>query len=160
MLFRLWIYLEPEDGMNVTVNFQAKGSIFNLHYDKETSFNRHLSGEVREQVKIRMSTSSPANLHYEQFSNSHSVSVANCGNFNDLHSQAVLRKIKAENLSKDRLSSDLWLDIVSTKKTYDVSIKGNTLNGYIQTTLRQPVVIHMYSEDQILLLNHFNWLYI
>ena len=51
----------------------------------------------------------------------------------------------------------MWLDIISTKKTYDYSIKGNRINGYIQSLSRQPIVIHMYCEDQILLLKHFNW---
>ena len=78
-------------------------------------------------------------------------------NFNHLQTQAVVRKIKAEGLAKDRFSSDMWLDIVNTKQTYDVSIKGNKINGYIQSISRQPVVVHMYSEDQILILKHFNW---
>ena len=51
----------------------------------------------------------------------------------------------------------MWLDVVSTKKTYDLSIIGNFMNGYIQSVSRQPVVIHMYSEEQMLLLKHFKW---
>ena len=157
MSFRFWIDKEPNDEIDVKVNLLAKGSISSQHYDQKTSFSRHLSGELREQARQKISSSSPVNYHYEQFTNLQSVSVAKCVNFNHLQTQAVVRKIKAEGLAKDRFSSDMWLDIVSTKHTYDVSIKGNKINGYIQSISRQPVVVHMYSEDQMLLLKHFNW---
>ena len=49
------------------------------------------------------------------------------------------------------------LNIVSTKKTYDVSIEGNVINGYIQNLSRQPVGIHMYTQEQIFLLKHFTF---
>ena len=155
--FRFWIDAEPADGVDVRVKFLTNGSLSSQHHDNKTSFSRHLSGEIREAVKQKISVSSPINYHYEQFCDSKNISVARCGNFNNLHSPPVLRKIKAESSSSDRLSSDMWLDVVCTKKTYDLSIIGNFMNGYIQSMSRQPVVIHMYSEEQMLLLKHFKW---
>ena len=50
----------------------------------------------------------------------------------------------------------MWLDVVGTKRTYDAIINGNVIHGYIQTLVREPVIIHMFSEEQILLLKHFD----
>ena len=36
------------------------------------------------------------------------------------------------------------------------TINGNVIHGYIQTLVREPVIIHMFSEEQILLLKHFD----
>ena len=46
----------------------------------------------------------------------------------------------------------MCLDVVGTKITYDATINGNVIHGYIQTLVGEPVIIHMFSEDQILLL--------
>ena len=80
--------------------------------------------------------SSPINCYYEQFNKSKHLFAAKHGNFNNLHSQALLRKIKAEHLSKERYDSDMWLDVVGTMKTYDATINGIVINGYIQTLVR------------------------
>ena len=45
----------------------------------------------------------------------------------------------------------MWLDVVGTKRKYDATINGNVINGYIQTLVREPVTIHMFSEEQILI---------
>ena len=54
-----------------------------------------------------------------------------------------------------------FLALIRTKKFSECfghcPVKGNNINGYIQSLSRQPIVIHMYCEDQILLLKHFNW---
>ena len=49
------------------------------------------------------------------------------------------------------------VDIVSTKRTYDATINGNVVTGYIQTIVREPVIINMFSEEQILLLKQLDW---
>ena len=46
----------------------------------------------------------------------------------------------------------MWPDILITQKTYESNIKGTLLNGYIQTVSRCPIVIHMHTEEQILLI--------
>ena len=46
----------------------------------------------------------------------------------------------------------MWQDILITQKTYESNIKGTLLNGYIQTVSRCPIVIHMHTEEQILLI--------
>ena len=48
----------------------------------------------------------------------------------------------------------MWLDVVATKKTYDSTIYGSVINGYIQTLIRDPVIIH---EEQFLLLKLLDW---
>lgn len=45
---------------------------------------------------------------------------------------------------------------MATKRTYDATINGNVTHGYIQTLVTEPVIIHMLSEEQILLLKHFD----
>ena len=49
---------------------------------------------------------------------------------------------------------DIWQDIIVTKKSYDSTIKGKVLNGYIQMISRYPLiqVIHMYCEEQLVFL--------
>ena len=137
------------------VNFLVNCSIPSQHFDNRTSHGRHITGSKRKELSLYISSSSPINFHYDQFKSFDILSSAKHGNFNNIHSQSVLRKIKSQELSRQRLNSDLWLDIVSTKKTYDISIKGNIINGYIQSLSREPIVIHLYSEEQILLLKQF-----
>ena len=120
--FRFWIDAEPITGVDVRVKFLTNGYLSSQHHDNKTSFSSHLSGEIREAAKQKISVSSPINYHYEQFCDSKSISVARCGNFNNLHSPPVLQKLKVESSSRERLSSDMWLDVVSTKKTYDLFI--------------------------------------
>ena len=103
--FRLWIKSEPE-GTN-DVNFLTYGSISNQHNDNKTAFSRHLSGEIRQEVSTELSKSSPINCYYEQFNESKNLFAAKHGNFNNLHSQALLRKIKPEHLSKKRYDCDM-----------------------------------------------------
>ena len=64
-------------------------------------------------------------------------------------------KIKAENLSKERYNCDLWVDIVGTKRTYDTTINGNVVISFIQTLVRETLIIHMFTEEQINLLKTF-----
>ena len=85
-MFSFWIDAEPGDGVDVRVKFPTKGSLSSQHHDNETSFSRHLSGEIREVVEQKISVSSPINYHYEQFCDSKSIAVARCGTFNNLHS--------------------------------------------------------------------------
>ena len=42
----------------------------------------------------------------------------------------------------------MWLDIVATKRTYDAKINGNVFTGYIQTLVREPVIIHMFMRSK------------
>ena len=149
---KFWIDRAPENWVDsVEVNFIVNGSIYSQHFDNRTSHSRHITGAKRKELSMNISSSSPINYHYDQFKSSDILSSAKHGNFNNIYSQSVLRKIKSQELSRQRLNNDLWLDIVSTKKTYDISIKGNILNGYIQSLSREPIVIHLYSEEQILL---------
>ena len=46
----------------------------------------------------------------------------------------------------------VWQDIIITKKTYESNIKGNVIDGYIQSFSRCPILVHMHSEEQILLI--------
>ena len=154
--FRLWIESKPEGTNDVIINFLTYGSISNQHNDNETAFSRRVSGEIRQEVSSTLSKYSPINCYYEQFNESKNLSAAKHGNFTHLHSQALLRKIKAEQLSKERYDCDMWLDVVGTKRTYDATINGNVIHGYIQTLVREPVIIHMFSDEQILLLKHFD----
>ena len=153
---KLWIDKAPENWEDsVEVNFLVNGSISSEHFDNTTSYSGHVTGAKRKELSVNISSSSPINYHYDQFKSSDYLSSAKHGNFNKIHSQSVLRKIKSQELSRERLNSDSWLDIVSTKKTYDISIQGNIINGYIQSLSRKPIVIHLYSEEQILLLKLF-----
>ena len=45
----------------------------------------------------------------------------------------------------------MWQDIVITQRTYETTIKGTYFNGYIQTISRYPIVVHMHTEEQLLL---------
>ena len=101
---------------NVKLHFLAKGSISIHRYDNTTSLSRHLSGELRKKTINAVSKVSPINYHYQQFNNPENILVEKHGNFNKLHSQDVLRKVKSDTLSRDRLSCDMWVDIVSTKR--------------------------------------------
>ena len=71
---------------------------------------------------------------------------------NELHSQEVLRKVKSQYMEKQRFTDDMWQDITVTKKSYDSTIKGKVLNGYIQMISRYPLIIHMYCEEQLFFL--------
>ena len=46
----------------------------------------------------------------------------------------------------------MWQDIVITQKSYESSIKGSHFNGYIQTISRYPIVVYMFTGDQLLLI--------
>ena len=80
------------------------------------------------------------------------MSVAEKGYFNYLHSTDVIRKVKSQHFDKSRFNSDMWQDIISTQMSYISAIIGNTLNGYIQFLSHSPFIIHLYSEEQIMLL--------
>ena len=45
----------------------------------------------------------------------------------------------------------MWQDIVITQMTYETTINGTHFNGYTQTVSREPIVVYIYTEDQLLL---------
>ena len=137
---------------NVCVKVNVVGSISNKHFDNKTSNSRKLSALSRQVVGDDLMLNSTSNFHYKQFVQPSSLEVAKHGNLNHLKSQVVLRKVKSEHESKSRLSDDMWQDIVITQKSYESSIKGSHFNGYIQTISRYPIVVHMFTEDQLLLI--------
>ena len=136
----------------LTVNFVAEGVLSNEHFDNTTAYRRKISGQQRELLGENMSSISAINYHYDLFKNSDALETAKHGNMNHLYSSHMLRKIKSEHFSKCRFADDLWEDIIITKKTYDSAIKGKIINGYLQKISRYPIVIHMYSEEQLLIL--------
>ena len=134
------------------VTYIATGSISKEHSSNSISHSRHLSGERREVTAKQLEFASPSNLHYSLFAHSQNLSVAEKGNFNYLHSTDVIRKVKSQHFDKSRFNSDMWQDIISTQMSYISTIIGNTLNGYIQFLSHSPFIIHLYSEEQIMLL--------
>ena len=48
----------------------------------------------------------------------------------------------------------MWQDILSTKQSFKITIIGDQISSYIQTRSHTPFVIHLYIEEQILLLKH------
>ena len=134
------------------INYIATGSISKEHSSNSISHSRHLSGERREATAKQLEFSSPSNLHYSLFAHSQNLSVAKKGNFNYLHSTDVIRKVKSQHFEKSRFNNDMWQDIISTQMSYMSTIIGNTLNGYIQFISHSPFIIHLYSEEQIMLL--------
>ena len=151
--FSLWIDEAPQLELdNLTVNFIAEGFLSKEHFDHTTAYSRKVSGQQREILGEKISTSSAINYHYDLFKKSDTLEAAKHGNINQLHSQQILRKVKSQYLAKRRFNDDMWEDIVITKKTYDSTIKGKAIDGYIQMISRYPIVIHMYSEEQLLIL--------
>ena len=92
------------------------------HNDNETAFSCHISGAIRQEVSAKLSNSSPINCYYEQFNESENLSAGKHRKFNNLPSQALLRKIKAEHLSQEGYNCDMCLDVVAAKRAYDATI--------------------------------------
>ena len=134
---------------HVSVDVLTEGILSDEHFDHTTSHSRNVSNDNREELGKMLTCSSAINYHYDLFKDSKGLEVAKHGNLNQLQSQEVLRKVKSQSMEKKRFSDDIWQDIVITKKTYDSTIKGKKLDGYIQMLSRYPLVIHMYCEEQI-----------
>ena len=94
----------------------------------------------------------PSKYQYGQFYCTSNLTVASHGNVNSLKSADAIRKIKSEHASKCRFSDEMFQDVVITQKTYDSNIKGTVFNGYIQSISRNPFVVHLHTEEQILIL--------
>ena len=146
----------PETFKNkgLRIKYVVTGSISIEHFSDRCSYSRHLVGENRDVVAKQLEKSSPSNYHYSLFPDSEKVSVAKHGNFNYLHSTDLLRKVKSQHLAKSRSDNDPWQDIIITKMSYASTIVGNHLNGYVQMLCHTPLLIHLYSEEQILLLKY------
>ena len=123
------------------------------HFSNRCSYSRHLVGDNRDVAK-ELENSSPSNYYYSLFTDSGRISVAEHGNYNYLHSTDLLRKVKSQHLAKSRYDNDPWQDIIITKMSYASTIVGNHLNGYVQMLCHTPLMIHLYSEEQILLLKY------
>ena len=104
--------------------------------------------------KKQLENKSVSNFHYSLFTEPDNIVAAKHGNVSYLHSTDVLRKVKSQHMSKSRFDSDMWQDILSTQLSFKSTIRGDKINGYIQTISHTPFVIHLYSEEQILLLKH------
>ena len=59
-------------------------------------------------------------------------------------------------MNQKRLSDDMWQDIIITQQTYESTIKGAIVNGYLLTVSRYPIVIHLHTEEQILLIKRLH----
>ena len=136
----------------VSVEVLAEGNLSNEHFDHITTHSRNVSGDQREELGKKVACSSAINYHYNFFKDSQNLTVAKHGNLNELHSQDVLQKVKSQYMEKQRFTDDMWQDIIVTKKSYDSTIKGKDLNGYIQMISRYPLIIHMYCEEQLVFL--------
>ena len=154
MKFSLWIAETPnfEGFDSLTVNINAHGFLSDEHFDHKTAYSRKISGEQRENLGREILSSSAINYHYDLFKKSNNLESAQHGNMSQLHSQSILRKIKSQHLAKKRFDNDMWQDIVITKKTYDSAIKEKVIDGCMQLISRYPIIIHMYTEEQILVL--------
>ena len=124
----------------VSVEVLAEGNLSDEHFDHITVHSGNVSGDQREELGKKITCSSAINYHYDLFKNSQNLTVAKHGNLNELHSQEVLRKVKSQYMEKQRFTDDMWQDIIVTKKSYDSTIKGKVLDGYIQMISRYPLI--------------------
>ena len=145
---------ETLENKGLRIKYVVTGSISMEHFSNRCSYSRHLVGDNREVVAKQLENSSPSNYHYSLFIDSEKISVAKHGNFNYLHSTDLLRKVKYQHLAMSRLDNDPWQDIIITKMSYASTIVGNHLNGYVQMLCHTPLMIHLYSEKQILLFKY------
>ena len=70
-------------------------------------------------------------------------------NLTSLKSQTCLRKVKSEETSTARFSTDQLVDISETLSYFRQLLPDNLLSGYIQYFAQYPFVIHMHTEEQI-----------
>ena len=136
----------------IVVNYTVSGTLSHEHNNGKTIHARHLSSASRIEVAKQLSDSDTAvcKYFYEQFSSSTgSSSALDFGNFNKIRSANVLRKVKFDLASLNRLSNDNWIELTKLQEHYLNTILNKHINGYIQSLSYSPFIIHLYTENQI-----------
>ena len=156
--FKFTIQNEPFTSrpVNITVNYEVMGTLSPEHSNVDIAYSRKLSNSLRLQVASNLTDKSVGNYFYEQFPHPDCESSAlSFGNFNNVRSACVLRKAKFDLSCLQRFSNDNWSELSGLQEYYRNITVNNILRGYIQSLGHDPFIVHMYSQDQIQVLNYF-----
>jgi hypothetical protein len=150
----------PKPGFEVTVTVDITGRCIHdasaAEIDSEkgievatVNVRRPLSGTERAKTvdTLKLLRTESKSLYFKKLSAMKSDELA-AGNTTECQTPQVIRQALYETSVKQRLSPDVFQELVIQKECWDVALRGGTINGFIQSLCHTPFYVTFYTKQQ------------
>ena len=144
----------PEKGKSVEVTVEVLSNNENpcIKHRRHDRNARHIAGDERKIMGTKLKVEGPSNYYYSALGKLSKEAFIS-GNRDHIGNKKVLQKISSEENIAERLHRDVIIECMVARAIYeDEDITSKKIKGYIQYLSLYPFTMHLYSEEQLLIL--------